>query len=520
MDTFETNDQTAEVTRKPVFDMPEPITPTPPADKEQPAPQSPYPPVQRAEQSPEPPQNPQWRHTPSYQTPPVGWYPPGPQYGGMPYYAAPPQYGRQVPPVTPPPQHPDSRPAASQKGGFGKVLLSGALVLALVIGSCSITASVVNNRWKKENRNLSAALNDKISILEKQIQERPNTSTGDSVSGSPNTNPLGGLTPAQVYAQNVQSVVAIACTNLTSTSSGSGFVYTEDGYIISNYHVVEGATEIKVIFSDETSYKATMIGGDASNDIALLKIEATGLRPAVIGDSDALVVGDQVAAIGNPLGELASTLTVGYISAKDRIITTDGTQINMLQTDASINPGNSGGPLFNMNGEVIGITTAKYSGTTSSGASIEGIGFAIPMNDVTGMFEDLREHGYITGGFLGVTVTDVSKTDSQLYGLPMGVLVHEVVSGSCSEAAGVRPQDIITQLGGYDIENTNDLTRAMRHFKPGDTISMVVYRHSDGGEVYLSVTLDAKPQASATAPAESTPPANGSVDDWFDHFFG
>jgi serine protease Do len=310
----------------------------------------------------------------------------------------------------------------------------------------------------------------------------------------------GGLTPAQVYAKNAGSVVAISC-KATETeygqifetkSSGSGFILTKSGYIASNYHVVSGADSITVTISDGKEYAAQYIGGDESNDIALLKVEATDLQPVTIGSSDALIVGDQVAAIGNPLGELTSTLTVGYISAKDRVITTDGTQINMLQTDAAINSGNSGGPLFNMKGEVIGITTAKYSGTTNSGASIEGIGFAIPIDDVIGMLEDLRDHGYVKGAYLGVSVSNVDAVISQTYGLPMGVLVHDVVIGGAAQKGGVKSQDIIVNLGGYDIENMNDLTRALRNFEAGQTVTITVYRN--GGNVQLSLTLDEKPR--------------------------
>ena len=407
-----------------------------------------------------------------------------------------------------------------ETGKTGKRILCAALVVALMAGSCGITAAWINAHWKKQQELLSLSFNDKIRALQEQIDANVNASNGNSVSGTPNVSPEGGLTPAQVYAQNVSSVVAIECSSNYGLSSGSGFVLTADGYIASNYHVVDGATKLTVTFSDGTKYDATFVGGDESNDISLLKIDATDLRPVTIGNSSDLIVGDQVAAIGNPLGELASTLTVGYVSAKDRVITTDGSQINMLQTDAAINPGNSGGPLFNMKGEVIGITTAKYSGTTSSGASIEGIGFAIPMDDVYEMLQDLQEHGYITGAYLGVTVSDVPQTDVDLYGLPLGVLVHDVMADSCAKEAGILPQDIIVDLGGYEITCTNDLTRALRRYKAGDTISVTVYRYSEGGQVILSVTLDAKPQETSSAPTQDDAPSNGTADDWFDHFFG
>lgn len=413
------------------------------------------------------------------------------------YWQSAPRYTYQQPVYTTPVP---KVPPKQKTGGFWKTALISAGVAVLC---CGITAAAVSLYWQHRNDALSNSFDEKLEVLRQEITENSHIGSGDSVSGSPGASVEGGLTPGQVYAQNEKSVVAIVCTvvedyfgqMMEGNTSGSGFVLTEDGYIASNYHVVSGAKSITVICSDGTEYEAEYVGGDESNDIALLKVDASGLRPVGIGDSDALIVGDQVAAIGNPLGELASTLTVGYISAKDRVITTDGTQINMLQTDAAINSGNSGGPLFNMLGQVVGITTAKYSGTTNSGASIEGIGFAIPINDVYDMLEDLRLYGYVTGAYLGVSVSNMDPMDAELYGLPMGVLVHDVVTGSCAQKGGVRQRDIITNLGGYKIENLNDLTRALREFDAGDTITVTVSR--GGSQVQLSLTLDEKPRADA-----------------------
>jgi serine protease Do len=202
-------------------------------------------------------------------------------------------------------------------------------------------------------------------------------------------------------------------------------------------------------------------------------------------------VGDQVVAIGNALGELSSSLTVGYVSGVDRDITTDGTVINMIQTDAAINSGNSCGPLFNAKGEVIGITTAKYSGTTSSGASIEGISFAIPLDDVIDMIEDLRDYGYIKSAYLGVMVWEVDATVADTYNLPQGVYVEEVTAGACADRAGVHAKDIIVELGGYTVRSMNDLSRALRAYEAGETVTIVVWRA--GQQVILKVTLDEKP---------------------------
>ncbi len=420
------------------------------------------------------------------------------------------------------------------------------LFSAAVLVVCIIVAVNANTRMSalKAEQDLQQKRLDAYASRIEQLQEQlaaANKQDGTALPGTQQNpgvpqNPgdiTGFMTPAQVYSQCVNSVVAIHCTGTASSfgqimqtsSSGSGFILSDDGYVVTNYHVVEGQNRLQVVMYDGTTYEAEYIGGNESNDIALIKVDAQNLPPVTIGSSSDLIVGDQVVAIGNPLGELASTLTVGYVSAKDRIVTSDGSQINMLQTDAAINPGNSGGPLFNMYGEVIGITSAKYSGTTDSGASIEGIGFAIPTDDVMMMLEDLRNFGYITGGYLGVTVSEVSEEASELYGLPKGVLVRDVMPGSCSEKAGIRVQDIIVSLNGQQIKNLNDLSRALNKCKAGEEVEVIVYR--GGGETTVSVVLDERPREETpevTEPVSQdqyTPwPGDGFFDDWFGGFFG
>ena len=421
------------------------------------------------------------------------------------------------------------KPKKSGKAGkAGRRILAAVLTAALVVGSCAVTAGLVSRSWEKRMLQHQTQVDTQIDALQQQIRDLEHAQTGVSVSGSPMAS-AEGLSPSQVYAMNVGSVVAISNQSTTNVwgqvsetaSSGTGFIISADGYILSNYHVVEGANKLTVMTYMGDEYEAQLIGFDEMNDVSILKIEAAGLDPVTIGSSDDLIVGDQVVAIGNPLGELTSSLTVGYISAKDRTINTDGNLINMMQTDAAINPGNSGGPLFNMKGEVIGITTAKYSGTTTSGASIEGIGFAIPMDDVKDMLADLREFGYITGAYLGVNVSNVDENAAKLYGLPLGILVQEVFSGTCADKGGIRPQDIIVDLGGYKVSNLNDLTRALRRFKAGDEISATVYRHSEGGEKILKLVLDEKPkntEPQATEPTHQSPIL--PMDPWFGDFFG
>ena len=415
-----------------------------------------------------------------------------------------------------------------RKPGMGKRILAAVLSAALVIGSCAVTALIVNNRWENRMLELRTQMNEQYADLQEQIRQ---AQSGTSISGSPMSS-QGGMSPSQVYAMNVNSVVAISNQTTTNVwgqisetaSSGTGFIISADGYILSNYHVVEGANKLTVITYMGDEYEAKLIGFDKMNDVSILKVEATGLEPVTIGSSDDLIVGDQVVAIGNPLGELTSSLTVGYISAKDRTINTDGNLINMMQTDAAINPGNSGGPLFNMKGEVVGITTAKYSGSTGSGASIEGIGFAIPIADVMAMSEDLISHGYLTNqAYLGISVMDLDGSTASMYSLPMGSYVQSVMEGSCAEKAGIQPKDIIIDVGGHTVEGNSTLQSALRKFRAGETTTITVFRA--GAELELTITFDERPQ---DPDAEQQPqqsqqsgemPSSGSYEDWYNYFF-
>lgn len=449
------------------------------------------------------------------------------------------QYSQNACSPEPPQKQKKEKKQSSSK--VWKRIVAAALAVALVGGSCAVTALTVNNYWSNKTAQMESTLNQKISDLQKRVEsaESSASSNHSGVIVGDEVTSLGSMTPSQVYTMNVNRVVAIsnqATTNVygqvtETASSGSGFIISEDGYVVSNYHVVEGADTLTVITYDGTEYTAELIGYDEANDVSLLKVDATGLDPVTIGSSDDLIVGDQVVAIGNPLGELTSTLTVGYISAKDRTINTDGTyNINMMQTDAAINSGNSGGPLFNMKGEVIGITTAKYSGESNSGATIEGIGFAIPIDDVAGMLDDLQAFGYVRGAYLGVSVISMNEAVAQAYGLPTGSKVSEVESGNCAEKAGIQVGDIIIAIGGYDVASNSDLLSILRKFEPGDTTTITVYR--SGQEIDLSITLDEKPApereeeqtADPTIPSDSEEmPSEGDAQEWFDFyapFFG
>ena len=306
------------------------------------------------------------------------------------------------------------------------------------------------------------------------------------------------LTPAEVYASNENSVVGIVTqvtTNIwgqqvAQAASGSGFVLTQDGYIVTNYHVIEDATSVTVQFKNGDKFPAKIVGGEEDNDVALLKIDAQGLTPVRLGTSSDLVVGEQVAAIGNPLGEMTFSQTVGYVSALDKPLTmSDGTVINVLQTDTAINSGNSGGPLFNMYGQVIGITNAKYSNNGSSGASIEGICFAIPIDDVKDIIKDLMEHGYVTGKpYVGVTLSTANATEAAHYGRQGGAYVQSVVAGSAADKAGLKRGDIITAVDGQEIDGHAAFIGIKNGHKAGDTVTLTVDR--EARIITLQLTFD------------------------------
>ena len=304
------------------------------------------------------------------------------------------------------------------------------------------------------------------------------------------------MTQAEVYAANVNSTVGITTsitTNFwgyqtTSAASGSGFVFSKDGYILTNFHVVEDSNAITVSMYDGTTYDAKLVGYDESNDVAVLKIEATDLVPVVLGNSDNLNVGDAVVAIGNPLGELTFSLTAGSISAKDREITmSTGNSMQLLQTDCAINSGNSGGALFNLYGEVVGITNAKYSSSSSSSsASIDNIGFAIPINKARSIAESIIEKGYASKPYVGVSVATVSE-ETQAYGLPKGASVQEIVEDSPAAEAGLQINDIITYVNGEEITSSNDLVAVVRNAAIGDELKLTIYRMGKTMEITVTV---------------------------------
>lgn len=322
-----------------------------------------------------------------------------------------------------------------------------------------------------------------------QSVERTPTSTGTT----------DGMSISDVVNQVADSVVEITTEQVVrnnyfaqqiESGAGSGVIISEDGYIITNNHVIEGASNITVTLHDKTQYTATLVGTDVATDIAVLKIDATGLSPAVMGDSSTLAVGETAIAIGNPLGSLGGTVTNGIISALDRDITVEGQTMRLLQTNAAISPGNSGGGLFNGNGELIGIVNAK-SGESNS----EGLGFAIPINTAKQVAEDLINAGYVTGRpALGVTVVNV--TDAQTayyYGVnSLGVYIAEVNPGSGAEKAGLQKGDRIVIIDGKEVAQNSDVSGALQDKQVGDVVNLQIAR--DGQILSIDVELGEQSQ--------------------------
>ena len=426
------------------------------------------------------------------------------------YYAQ----GTQSGPVNQPPQPPQppyqspmagynvtpSQPQKKSSGG-GKKIIAVAIICALIGGiggGAAVGMALRNDGGEKDN-----AVMEEQSLPEEaeEPQEEVNETFRNTVIDVTTNSEATDMTPQDVYEHYVNAVVAISNEGTTTNifgqisetaSSGSGFIISEDGYIVTNNHVVSKAQTLTVTMTNGEEYPATIIGADSQNDVALIKIDATGLPTVSIGDSDSIEVGQQVCAIGNPLGELTNTLTVGYVSALDREINENGTPINMFQTDCAINSGNSGGPIFDMHGNVIGITTAKYSSNGYiSSASIEGIGFCIPVDDAMDIVSDLLEYGYVKGRpALGITCENISSTVTQYYNLPKGAYVRSVSQGSAAEKAGLQEGDIICAIDGQEISGVTALKALLKDYTAGDTATLSVYRSETHEELELEITFD------------------------------
>jgi len=401
---------------------------------------------------------------------------------------------RQEPGSTPPAKKPDKKKKSKGrfKAGLGQMKTRSMVFLVigclLVSAACGFGGSM-----------LQGALGNKSSVV---YQTAGHSSTSDSTTTTTSTDKV--LTTAEISAKDSPTIVSITTEIKSSSSSfgslfggssdsssgtseaaGSGVIITADGYIITCNHVVSDASKVTVTTSDNKTYNATVVGTDSQTDIALLKIDASGLTPAVFGDSSKLTTGENAVAIGNSLGELSGTVTEGIISSTNRTIELEGEQMTLIQTSATINPGNSGGGLFNQYGELIGIVVAKSSGT-----DVEGVGFAIPINNVTSIIDTLKTNGYVTGRpSLGVSLVDVSDAQTAMqYGVnEKGVYISEVTSNSAASKAGLKSGDRIVSVDGTDVSSATDVKSAIEKKAVGDTVKIKVSRNNQTVEV--SVTL-------------------------------
>ena len=372
----------------------------------------------------------------------------------------------------------------------GEARRGGALKIACMCLVCALVGGLVGGfvSWSAVRGNLADG-----TAKDNSVKPIVSTPGGKKVSTeTASANEIYELGCKQTVGVSLESTYAnIFGQQSASAVAGTGFVITADGYVLTNYHVIESAQKrgykISVLFKDKSSFEAKVVGFDEDNDVAVLKIDASGLSPVTIGNSDDIAVGDSVFAIGNPLGELDFSMTSGRVSALDRSITTEqgDAAINMFQFDAAINSGNSGGPVYNESGEVIGIATAKvgFSG-------VEGLGFAIPINDAADIANELITKGYVSGrAYMGVDIDNrYTSVYAQYYNMPEGAYVYNVESGGCAEKSGIAAGDIITAVGGEVIGSYSDLNAAVKNFKAGQSTEIVVYR---GGEYEtLSITFD------------------------------
>lgn len=440
------------------------------------------------------------------------------------HYRYRPDYSEPIPALEPAPE-----PQKPKKNG--RRIIAGVLCAALLLGSSFGIGWLVND-WQAGRKGQT-----EIQMVDRGLAEVSTV----SVTGSKK------LTFPEIYDANVNSCVSINVVTtpvgynffgqaVQNASSGSGFIVTKDGYIVTNYHVIENGETVSVTLNDGTSFPAQIIGGDKDYDIAVIKVDPgeTELKPVTLGTSSSLKVGDDVLTIGNPLGELTFSMSEGIISCLNREINLDGTPFNMIQISTAVNSGNSGGPLFNIYGEVVGIVSAKYSGSSSStgSAMIEGLGFAIPLDDVLSMLEDIMTNGQVTShAYMGVSVGNASYYPNS--GVRSGGYLTEVVKDGPADKAGLQAGDVITMVGTTTITSSSDLTSVLgsKSYKAGDTATVTYVR---AGQVYTTdltfgsttekpeesdTPSQSQPQQSQSAPQQGGD-AYGDMEDFFNEFFG
>lgn len=383
-------------------------------------------------------------------------------------------------------EHSDTSHGSKHKHRFNFKFSKGGIALLVVL--CLLASTVFGFGGALLANSLSAGSND--------FGRRSETTSKLNVANTGTTLELateGNLTIKEIAALNANSVVEIKTEAMVTDSwmqqyvtegAGSGVIISADGYIVTNNHVIDNSNKITVTLKNNKSYEAKLIGRDDESDLAVLKIDASGLTPVVYGDSSTLEVGDLSVVIGNPLGSLGGTVTAGIVSALDRSITIDGKNMTLLQTDASINPGNSGGGMFNQNGELVGIIVAK-----SSGSDVEGLGFAIPVNQVKKIAQQLADYGYVKGRVdTGITFVDLTDMKNAIYyGVrSLGIYVKSVDS-ELAKNAGFQSGDMVYYVGDKKIESASDLTSAFNKYKVGDKVVVTVVRNDDMKKLTLTL---------------------------------
>ena len=386
-------------------------------------------------------------------------------------------------------------------GGLIAVLLVAIILLGGIVSAMSILNIRLSRQLRSQNdpsnpmsfystENTTATTGETLPTQQPEIDETDwSLDLNHSPQSVENIPQEGGLSLQQIYQNTIDSVVSIVCTlNSGSTASGTGVVLSSDGYILTNCHVVDGAKQVDVLFSNEQTLPATLVGSDTVSDLAVLHVQAADLSAAQFGDSSALRVGDMVAAIGDPLGvELRGTMTNGIVSAINRDLTLSGRTMTLIQTNAALNSGNSGGPLLNCYGQVIGINTMKI-GDYMNSSSVEGLGFAIPSTTVKEVVEQLLRQGYVSGrpsfGFEGEAISIFHQVYSHL---PKGIYITKILPGSYAEAKGLSVGDIILAIDNVRITDMDTLTNVLYSHQPGDVANVIVYR--SGQQYALELTV-------------------------------
>lgn len=375
---------------------------------------------------------------------------------------------------------------------YGWLIAFTALLLLLISGVGSVTGRVQNSVEEEPEARETSSFSGQLEAEKAAVPMPLSGTSNEGVLGNGTKLPISSgeseeLSLQEIYKKLIPSVVSITAMCPNGTSTGTGIIFTDNGYVITNYHVVSTAHQVEVLVNSQQSYSAAIVGGDETSDLMVLKIEADGLTPAEFGDSDLVAVGDPVVAIGDPLGtELRGTMTSGIICGINRDVDVGDRTMTMIQTDAALNSGNSGGPLVNMQGQVIGINTMKISSRYST--SVEGIGLAIPIAVAKPIVDELTEKGYVTGRpAAGFTIETLSNRVVLYYRLPGNLLIQSVEESSDAAAQGIEEGDIIVSIEGTRVSSADEFNSIKNEFSAGDTVTLSIFHQGTVRDV--TVTL-------------------------------